>query len=73
MNQQTKPSMSVTVVTPDTYATIQRVIKHLRIQNVRDQLEIVIVAPSKAPLNLDRSEVEFHRQRFLRNRDWEKS
>jgi glycosyltransferase involved in cell wall biosynthesis len=45
------PAMSVIVVTPDRYATVERCIRHLRAQTVRDQLELVIVAPSLAALD----------------------
>ena len=53
--------MSVIIVTPDSYDTIRKTIKHLRAQTVRDRLEIVIVAPSAKTLNLNESELrEFH-------------
>ncbi len=44
--------MSVILVT-DRFETIARVVDRLRAQTVADQLEIVIVAPSKAQLDLD--------------------
>ncbi len=47
------PAMSVIVVTPDCFATIRAVLKHLRDQTVRDQLEIVMVAPSIEKLAAD--------------------
>jgi len=50
--------MSVVLITPDRYDTIRKTMKHLRAQTVRDQLEIVIVAPSAKGLNLDESELK---------------
>lgn len=49
--------MSVVVVT-DHYLTIRRVINCLNAQTVRDQLEIVIVAPAGAELALDEKALE---------------
>ena len=48
--------MSVILPT-DNYETIRAVVRRLRRQTVRDQLEIVIVAPA-GPLGLDESELE---------------
>lgn len=48
--------MSVVITTPDNYQTI-RTISHLRRQTVRDTLEVIIVAPSLAQLELDESEM----------------
>lgn len=49
--------MSVVVVT-DHYRTIRRVIQCLRDQTVRDELEVVIVAPIGVDLGLDRSALD---------------
>jgi len=54
----THPEMSVVIVTPDRYETIRKTILHLRSQKARDQLEVVIVAPSKEELGLIESEVK---------------
>lgn len=51
------PEMSVVIVTPDRYETIRKTIQHLRSQKTRDQLEVVIVAPSKDELSLIEEEV----------------
>jgi hypothetical protein len=51
------PAMSVVVITPDYYATIRKTIKHLRAQKVCGSLEVLIVAPSAAKLELDASEM----------------
>lgn len=57
MNGESIPDMSVVVVTPDRYETVRKTIRHLRVQSVRDRLEIVIVAPSAQGLDLDESEL----------------
>jgi hypothetical protein len=51
------PEMSVVVLTPDCYETVRKTVRHLRAQNVRGCLEIVLVAPSAAQLGLDESEL----------------
>lgn len=53
MTYRSSPEMSVIVVTPDQYETIGRAVAHLRAQSVRDQLEVVIVAPSADKLETD--------------------
>ena len=45
--------MSVVLITPDCYETIDLTMAHLLAQSVRDQLEIVIVAPSADRLEAD--------------------
>lgn len=55
------PAMSVVIATPDRYETIRTTIRYLRAQTVREQIEIVIVAPSLEQLALQESELEgFH-------------
>lgn len=54
---QRLPEMSVVLLTPNSYETIRRTIKHLRAQTVRNRLEIVIVAPSASGLGLDWKEL----------------
>ena len=49
--------MSVVVVT-DHYRTIRRLISCLNAQTVRDQLEVVIVAPANTDLGLDQKALE---------------
>ena len=58
MNGSHPPDMSVVLVTPDRFDTIRKTVQHLRTQTVRDQLEIVIVAPSAKGLNLDESHLK---------------
>jgi hypothetical protein len=58
--------MSVVLVTPDRYDTIRKTMEHLQSQTVLDQLEIVIVTPSVANLNLDDAELTaFSRVRMV--------
>jgi hypothetical protein len=47
--------MSVVLITPDCYETIDLTMTHLLAQSMRDQLEIVIVAPSADWLEADES------------------
>lgn len=56
MSDSRAPRMSVVLVT-DRYATIRKVVGCLRAQDVSDELELVIVAPSQEALDLDPAEV----------------
>jgi hypothetical protein len=49
--------LSVVVVSPETYATVRKVIGYLAAQSLSARMEIVIVAPSAAQLNPDLSEM----------------
>lgn len=51
------PAISIVVVT-DHFATIRRVVEHVRRQTIRDRVELVIVAPSRAALELDEGAVD---------------
>jgi Glycosyl transferase family 2 len=57
MNGRKPPEMSVVVLTPDRYETVRKTVRHLKAQNVKDRLEIVLVAPSAAKLDLDVAEM----------------
>lgn len=52
MSQSRSPEMSVVIVTPDDYGVIRKTLQHPKAQTVKDQLEIVIRAPSRAQLGL---------------------
>jgi len=43
MNNSAAPQLSVVIVTPDTYGTIMRTVELLKVQSVKDSLELVIV------------------------------
>lgn len=61
----TLPAMSVIVAT-ERYETVRTLIRHLRAQTVREQLEIVIAAPSAQTLGLDPADLEgFHSVRVV--------
>ena len=63
---RSSPEMSVVIITPDRFAAIRRAITHLRAQSVRDQLEVVIVAPSAEELEADDLELApFHSVQVL--------
>jgi Glycosyl transferase family 2 len=63
MQEHRAPAMSVVLAT-DVYATIRTTIRHLRAQTIKEQLEIILVAPSAAQLGL----VETELRGFLRYR-----
>ncbi|MCW5976917.1 MAG: glycosyltransferase [Bryobacteraceae bacterium] len=51
------PEMSVVLTTMDVYESLRATIGHLRRQTARDRLEIVIVAPAAATLQIDEGEL----------------
>lgn len=56
-----KPVLTAIVVVPDIYDSVRRTISHLQAQTAVDQIEIVIVAPSRKQLGLDESDLAcFH-------------
>jgi glycosyltransferase involved in cell wall biosynthesis len=57
MDMSGSPAMSVVVITPDSYETVRKTIRHLRAQRVRDRLEIVLVAPDAGKLAADEKEL----------------
>ena len=61
MSSDGLPALSVIVATPDCYETIRTTVKCLRAQNVSEQLELIIVAPSATTLNLVEADLKvFH-------------
>jgi hypothetical protein len=56
LTNQHSPEMSVVIVA-DRYETIRKTMKHIRAQEVRDRLEIVIVTQSAGDLGIDHTEV----------------
>jgi hypothetical protein len=58
MSGERSPEMSVVMVTLDCYERIRKAMRHLRSQTVKEQLEIIIVAPSSEMLDLGVLEVK---------------
>jgi hypothetical protein len=52
-----EPSLSVVLITPDSFATLRKTVRHLRAQGACELIELVIVAPSNVALKLDEAEV----------------
>ena len=62
MSANATPLMSVVVITPDSYETVRKTLRHLRAQSVCDRLEIVLVAPSASRLEADERELSAFQQ-----------
>ena len=65
MTDAHEPKMSVIIVTPDSYGTIRKTMKCLWAQTIRDQLEIVVVAPSTNGLGAEAELKDFNCIRFV--------
>ena len=60
------PELSVVLVTPHRFAAVRNVVRHLRAQNVRDRLELIVVAPERDGLGIIDAEVHcFHSSRIV--------
>lgn len=58
---QSAPLLSVVMVTPRSIQTCRRTLGYLRNQTIRQHIEFIVVAPSRAELELDPSELSaFH-------------
>jgi hypothetical protein len=58
--------MSVVIITPDSYDTVETVVRHVHAQSVREQLEVVIVAPATDTIPLDTPKLQgFHNVRVV--------
>lgn len=53
MSQAAAPRLSVVLATPDTFATIRQTVVHLSRQTARDAIELVLVMPPAATLDVD--------------------
>lgn len=53
MTEATTPTLSAILLTPDRFDRLRQVIAALQSQTIRDQLEIVLVAPSSSALAFD--------------------
>ncbi len=58
MTPLSEPDLSAIVVTPDSFASIRKAVRHLHAQNIRDRVELVIVAPAVENLGVVAEEVE---------------
>src|SRR3990172_2232950 len=52
-NKESSPAMSVVLVTPDNFKTIENTFNHLARQTVAEKLELVIVSPALSELDFD--------------------
>ena len=60
--QRKSPLLSVVLLTPDTFRSIQKTVRHLHEQTVREQLEVIVAAPEATLADLPSEAV----QRFNR-------
>jgi hypothetical protein len=51
------PLLSAIVITRDTYEAVRTTVRHLRAQSLHDRMEVVLIAPSRATLAEDASEL----------------
>jgi len=66
MSELKSPEISVVIVTPDDFATIDNTMKCLTNQTVKDKMEVVIVVPFADRINPDNSEpVDFRRVKVV--------
>lgn len=64
------PALSAILFVPDSYESVQRTMSHLQAQTVADQIEIVLVTPSRQQLELDESELScFHSWQIIEVKD----
>jgi predicted dehydrogenase len=60
------PSLTVVSITPDSYDTVRRTLAHVRAQTARDDIELLIMAPSRVLLHADEAELaEFRWVRII--------
>ena len=51
------PALTVVSITPDRYETVRRTLRHVRAQTARDQIELLLIAPTREMLEPDESEL----------------
>lgn len=51
------PALTVVSITPDSYETVRRTLRHIRAQTARDEIELLLVAPSRDTLYADETEL----------------
>src|SRR5262249_51290554 len=50
-----EPALSVVLITPDSFETLRRTVTCLAAQTAREQIELVILAPSAARIDVDQA------------------
>jgi predicted dehydrogenase len=50
-----RPALSVVLITPDSFETLRRTVECVVAQTARDRIELVIIAPKSARIDIDRS------------------
>ncbi|MGI8476946.1 MAG: glycosyltransferase family 2 protein [Thermomicrobiales bacterium] len=53
MSERAAPSLTIVLVTPDDYETVRATVESLRLQTLREELEVIIVGPTGGDLGLD--------------------
>lgn len=53
----TGPALTVVSITPDSYETVRRTLRHVRAQTALDEIELLLIAPSRQALAADESEL----------------
>ncbi|HJU91219.1 MAG TPA: glycosyltransferase [Gemmatimonadaceae bacterium] len=52
-NVEANPALSVIIITPDSFETVRQLVRCLTRQSVRGQIELIIMAPSEARVDVD--------------------
>jgi hypothetical protein len=50
-----EPALSVVLITPDSFETIRRTITCLAAQTAHDRIELIVIAPESARIDIDRA------------------
>jgi hypothetical protein len=58
LTNRREPLLSLIVISPDSYATVQRTVRALKQQTIRDRLELVFVSPDASTFRPDPDDVE---------------
>lgn len=59
MNKDDKrPSISVIIATPDNFQTVRQLVRYLSMQTIKDQIELVFIAPLKAKIGIVEAELD---------------
>jgi len=59
MNRDEKrPAISAIIATPDNFQTVRQLVRYLSMQTIKDQIELVFIAPFKAELGIVEAELD---------------